>query len=417
MSTPIPEVEVVPSSLPTEVSSTSIRTPTTDASLSANLTNPTVAATTLVAQTPTSTLPSEPFITPTRTMALTPPYRYLELEPLSMNIELRYVAWEINGTRLVYALTRPDVRSAEPKDWAWWRYNIETGDKESVRPVASRVTQEIRHQLNLCPTKQEPLETQPDCSGHSILLESSTRDRIIFSPLSSNGGDTWLGNINGTDLVKLETPVDTPSHAQWSSDGRWILLSVHFPGMPGQMTHYLVRADGSYETEFSALTGHDLFRLNGLFPQFSPDGTRLAYIGSTVYESFDKNNYHLFVLALESLESQQISDHIGLFQWSANSSGLYVLDGGYYPVDPYGEPTNMQEVTLYHIDTASESGNETIIAAQIPYYPSNSYGAWLGGYSPSIRALAYVGYDRQSFGILMFSPFKTPEMMETILTP
>ncbi|MCA9934985.1 MAG: hypothetical protein KC415_13720 [Anaerolineales bacterium] len=417
MSTPIPDAQVVPLSLPTEAPSESIRTPTTDASLSANVTNPTAAATMLVTQTPTSTLPSEPFITPTRAIVLTPPYRYLELEALSMNIELRYVAWEIPGTKLVYALTRPDVRSAEPKDWAWWRYDIETGNKESLHPSVSRVTQEIRHQLNLCPTKQEPLETPPDCSGYSILLESSTSDRIIFSPLSSSRGDTWLGNINGTDLVKLETPIDTPSHAQWSSNGHWILLSVHFPGMPGQMTHYLVRTDGSYETEFSALTGHDLFRLNGLFPQFSPDGTRLAYIGSTVYESFDKNNYHLFVLNLESLESQQISDHKGLFQWSDDSLGLYVLDGGHYPVDPYQESTNIREVTLYYVDVENESVKEMIIAAQIPYYPSSSYGTWLGGYSPAVNALAYVGHDRQSFGILMLSPFKTPEMMETTRTP
>lgn len=366
---------------------------------------PTVEPTQMV----TSTAVAEPLVVPLSNLtALTPPFEYLKLEELTIDVELEYVAWEADGLGIVYALTRPEARSAEAKDWAWWRYDLETGEKEPVPPPASRVTSEIRQQLDLCPTEQESLETRPDCPDRSILLESPTSERIVFSHLS--GGDTWLGNIDGTNLIKLETLVNTASHAQWSPDGRWLLISVHFPGMPGQMTHYLVRADGSFETEFSALTGHDLFRLNGLFPQFSPDGTKLAYVGSTVYESFDESDYHLYLLDLDSLESHLVSDRIGLFQWSADGQGLYVLNGGLNPVDPYEDSSGERKVELYYVGVTTPPGEERIIATDISYYPPNSSGTWLWGYSPIAQALAYVGHEGiEEFGVLLLAPTHVAE--------
>lgn len=359
----------------------------------------------------TTSITIELSITPmSDTTALTPPYEYLKLEELSIDEELKYVAWETDGFGLVYAVLRPEVRSVEPKDWAWWRYDPETGDRESIPPPISRVTSETRQQLNLCPIEQEPLVEQLDCLGHSKLLESPISDWIVFSPLNSGDGDTWIGKFDGTNLHKLETLIDTGTYAQWSPDGRWLLISVHFPGMPGQMTHYLVRADGSFEAEFSALTDHDLFLLNGLFPQFNPDGTKLAYVGSTVYESFDENDYHLYILDLDSLESHLVSDRIGLFQWSADGQGLYVLDGGLYPVDPYEDFSGERKVELYYVDVTSQPGEERIIAADIPYYPHNSTGTWLWSYSPFVQALAYVGHERvEEFGVLLLSPTQTVE--------
>lgn len=374
---------------------------------SAILPKPALTAALLSTQVVNPTTFTEPLATSISDVtALTPPYEYLKFE----DVELKYVSWEADGLGLVYALTRSEARSAEAKDWAWWRYNLETGEKESLLPPVSRVTSETRQQLDLCPTGQVPLETRPDCPGRSILLESPTSERIVFSPLSSGSGDTWLGNIDGTNLTRLETLVDTVSHAQWSPDGRWLLISVHFPGSPGQMTHYLVRADGSFETEFSALTNHDLFLLDGLFPQFSPDGTKLAYIGSTVYESFDESDYHLYLLNLDSLESGLVGDLIGLFQWSADGQGLYVLDGGLYPVDPYEDSSGEQKVKLYYVDVTTQPGEERIIATDIPYYPPNSSGTWLWGYSPPAQALAYVGHERaEEFGVLLLAPDQTGE--------
>lgn len=354
---------------------------------------------------PTQTISVEPTVTPViSTTALTPPYKFLKLEELNIDAEIKYIAWEANGLGLVYALMRPEARSAEPKDWAWWRYDLETGEKVPFPPPVSRVTQETRQQLDLCPTDQSPLVMQPDCLDFSILLESPISERIVFSPLSSHGNDTWLGNIDGSNLIKLETPIESASYAQWSADNRWLLISVHFPGMPGQMTHYLVRADGSFENEFSALTKHDLFRLNGLFPQFSPDGSSLAYVGSTEYDSFEASDYDLYLLDLENLESHLLSNRIGLFQWSADGSGLYVLDGGLYPVDPYEDTAGMRKTELFFVDVTTRPGEENIIATDIPYHPNNSSGTWLWGYSSSSQALAYVGYKPLEFGILLLSP-------------
>lgn len=355
-----------------------------------------------------TTIPTE--LSPTSLsdlIPLSPPYEYQGLEELTVDIELRYVAWETEGSTLVYALVRPEARSAEPKDWAWWRYDLETSEKISLSPPVSRVAPEIRQQLDLCPTQQVPLvaRPEPECPGPSKLLESPTSERIVFSPLSSYGSDTWLGNIDGTNLIKLETPIESADHVQWSSDARWLLLSVHFPGMPGQFTHYLVSADGSFEMQFSILTSHDTFLLNGLFPQFSPDGTKLAYVGSTVFDSFDRSTYHLYVLNLENMESQLVSDRIGMFQWSADGYGLYVLDGGFYPVDPYADTSGKRMTTLYYLNGTTQLGKETIIAQNIPYYPPNSSGTWLWSYLPEVHALAYVGYGGASeFGVLLLMP-------------
>lgn len=366
---------------------------------SVTLSNPSPTKTTR----PTQTISVEPTVTPViSTTALAPPFKFLKLEELTTDVEIRYIAWEANGLGLIYALIRPEARSTEPKDWAWWHYDLETGEKVPFPSPVSRVTQETRQKLDLCPTDQSPLVTRPNCPDHSVLLESSISERIVFSPL--NGNDTWLGNIDGTNLIKLETPIESPSNAQWSSDNRWLLLSVHFPGMPGQMTHYLVHADGSFENEFSALTNHDLFLLNGLFPQFSPDGTSLAYVGSTVYDSFEASDYHLYLLDLENLESHLLSNRIGLFQWSADGSGLYVLDNGLFPMNPYEDTTEMRKTELYFIDVTTRPGEENIIATDIPYYPNTSSGTWLWGYSSSAQALAYVGYERFEFGILLLAP-------------
>ncbi|MBP6472819.1 MAG: hypothetical protein KA773_20390, partial [Chloroflexi bacterium] len=132
--------------------------------------------------------------------------------------------------------------------------------------------------------------------------------------------------------------------------------------------------------------------------------TSLAYVGSTVYDSFEASDYHLYLLDLENLESHLLSNRIGLFQWSADGSGLYVLDNGLFPMNPYEDTTEMRKTELYFIDVTTRPGEENIIATDIPYYPNNSSGTWLWGYSSSAQALAYVGYERLEFGILLLAP-------------
>ncbi|MCA9986421.1 MAG: hypothetical protein KDE59_19060 [Anaerolineales bacterium] len=358
---------------------------------------------------PTATMPVTPIATLPPEAAFSPPYEYLELAELSWDRELLYVGWESNGTQLVYALTTPGIFSAEPKDWEWWRYDLELGSKERLEPVPSRVTAETRRLLDICPTEQATLKNQYHCPGYSRLLESPISDRIVFSPENLADGKVWLANLDGTGLVRLETPVDVASEAQWSSDGQWILISVHFPGGPGQMTHYLARADGSYETLFDDITHHDTFLLNGVYPQFSPDGTMLAYVGSPVYESFNRSDYHLFVLNLEDQTIQQLSDYIGLFQWSADNRGLYVLNDGLDLPAPFPLDEGFQEASLYYVSLSGDANEAMLIASPIPYSSLTDHGGWLGSYSPVSQALAYAGFAQNSFGILFFRPAEADE--------
>lgn len=325
-------------------------------------------------------------------------YEYISLQELGArdNQYLSYVDWEKDDLALVYAISERPLQAASSREW--WRYDLRRREREHVSPPQSVVTVEAKQQLNLCSLEESG---SGECEGDLNLFESPFSNRIVFSPASGED-ELWIANTDGLDVQKIAD--FTPTYVDWSSDGRWFVTGRHFPGLPGQNTHYLIAADGTFVKELTQITGHDQFLLNGLFPKFSPKGNKLAYIGSEIYESFEESDYNLYILNLDTMQSQLVNERIGLFQWQTDGQGIYVLDGALFPVNPQETPTERQ-VALYRLDLNQDPIQEHLLEDGIPYHPQSTWGAWLWAYSPPAQAVAYVGFgSEQELGILLLHP-------------
>ena len=80
-----------------------------------------------------------------------------------------------------------------------------------------------------------------------------------------------------------------------------------------------------------------------------------------------------------------------MFQWAANSEGIYVLDGAFTPFDA-SQLGSMRQTSLYFVGVEQNPLKEYLIANDIPYYPFTGFGAWNWAYSAANQAIAYVGY-------------------------
>ncbi len=332
------------------------------------------------------------------------PGEYVSIQELSSTVTLRYVAWEENGKALIYAIQ--DYNSSEHWKWSWWRYDITSGEKSPVAPPESRVSDDVRQQLNLCPADQGTWNEV--CPGRFKLLESPTNNYIVFTPLTTGDGDTWLASIDGSNPQKLEEVVASASYADWSQADKWLVVGVQFPGMPGQYTHYLVTTDSAVVSALYSITQVDNFFVSGLFPEFSPNGKQLAFVGSPVYESFNEEDYVLHVLELETLESRAVSNKFGMFQWDRGGTGIYIFDHAVLPILPvedYDNLFDLREASLYFVALSKDTPVERLVASAVPFYPTTDTGSWLWSYSPEANAIAYVGYNQENdLGILFLTP-------------
>ncbi len=407
-----------PISLTGQLSVSSIPEGVTFMILEAGLSAQTPYSTVIAPDTYTLTFSSDGYRTMTQTVSIvsnevaslqvemTYLYEYIPLEVLADN-HLTYIDWAPNGYTLIYAVEN-GFYSTESVDWTWWSYDSLSGNKIQITPPDSRVDIETRQQLNLCPLQGSSMT--PSCSGYSLLFESQTSDIIVFTPLATGDGEAWLATINGDSAQKLDDIVLAPSYVQWSNNERWLIISIHLPALPGQHEHYLVSRDGTFIKRLAEITGHYSSNVNGLFPQFSPDGQTLAYAGSEVPGSHVQSDYKLYTLNLDSLETRLVSSRLGLFQWGADSSGLYVLDGALYPLTTEDTDTSSgdlgrQITNLYYIDLTKDTVLESQIASNIFYFPKLNRGTWLWGYSEESQAIAYVGFEQdEELGILFLSP-------------
>jgi hypothetical protein len=311
-----------------------------------------------------------------------------------------YLGWDATGESLVYALYTG--LAEEPGSWKWWSYHLSTGERVQLPSPGSQVDDAARQRLGLCSLTEVTVTRIEACAATSSLFESPVTDRIVFSPLSAavEGGELWLANKDGSDAQKMGD--FAPTYVHWSPEESWLVVGRHIPALPGQEEDYLVAADGSYLQQLSEITGHDDFQINGLFPEFSPDGRSLAYVGSETPMSLNENDYNLYLLDLDTLESRLISERFGMFQWAADGQGLYVLDGAVF--FPGENVFNTREVSLYYIDLSQNVSSESLIANLITYHPDNSYGTWNWAYSPDTQAIAYVGFKPNELGILVVTP-------------
>lgn len=325
------------------------------------------------------------------------------------------LAWSEDGQSLIYSRSDaqwpPHVLSL-PAYQNWWLYDLTTHTQEALPPRQTRVTNEVREFLGICPF---PLpETRPypyPCSPN--LKESVMSNRIVFaSMLVGHDVNTWLANVDGTNAIHLETIPEAPGNVFWSSDDQWLLIGV-YAGMDHSNVYYLVSVDGTFVESLEELTSTGHWRVQGVKPQFSPDGQKVAFVGIetggrrlTAQQQDDEEAYNLYVLDLRTLEYELISTRFGLFQWSDDGKGLYVLDGAANTVGDmitYILHEGPKYVDFYYLDLTQEGYPEQRLASDIPVYlPYN--GAW--GYSSKARAMAGIfGLSEadRGFGILFLN--------------
>ncbi|HRQ37623.1 MAG TPA: hypothetical protein PLD25_06890 [Chloroflexota bacterium] len=87
------------------------------------------------------------------------------------------------------------------------------------------------------------------------------------------------------------------------------------------------------------------------------------------------------------MERELISTRFGLFQWSDDGNGLYILDGAANTAgnNISHQLAGLQYADFYYIDLTQAGYPEQKLAGDIPIYLPN-VGAW--AYSPEARAMA-----------------------------
>lgn len=373
---------------------------------------PSVAPTTGVVtpireETPTAPVTSVPLPAATEEATQAPPnpgYEYVPLAEQNLEHYAVFVNWEPNSHDLIYALQKErgdgNVRRIGPGNWEWWRYAPESRQSSPLPPPESGVSMEARRALGICVPK--PLE-EDDCGREPIMWESPYGDRVVYNPIS-DGENTWMADKDGSNALQL-IGVPGAQGTQWSSDGRWALVSTYAYRAPGMEVHYLVETDTGYVQPLESLTGHTITSGNFLRPQFSPDSRYLVYAATEDADYESLSGYGLYLMDLSTLESVRLSDLHGPFQWDADSQGLHVFDNAVADFAPVGNRLTPRKAALYHIDLSSRPFQETLLFDQIDFYPNESPSAWHWAYSPELQAIAYTGLRPENeLGILFLSP-------------
>ena len=175
------------------------------------------------------------------------------------------LVWSDDGQSLTYATGG----SFLPVTQSWWLYDLITHTQEVLPPLQNRVTNTVREVLGVCPFPLPDIRPYP-CSPN--LQESPTSNRIVFSSmLVGHDFNTWLANVDGTGAIHLETIPEAPSDVMWSNNEQWVLIGV-YAAIDHSHVYYLVSSDGTFVESLEELTNTNHWRVQGVRPQFSPDG-------------------------------------------------------------------------------------------------------------------------------------------------
>lgn len=267
--------------------------------------------------------------------------------------DLRFLEWEADGLALRYAYGDFYSYSPEPKDWAWYRYNLLTGEVEVLPPPQSHVSDEVRAALGLCPLDRR--QATPLCRLATALSEAPSGTHMVYAPpevVLGPDGEPWGGlfnlwhaDVQGQNRVFLGNAQPGGEGGgpglSWSPQENWVLVNVSYE--TGDF--YLAKVDGTVFEHLPPVP--EVYTYFNIRPSFSPDDQKIAFIGSS------DGCHATWILALDgSNQVRKVSDHIGLLQWSADSRYLYVFD--------------IVGKTLYRVDLAETPPQERVVVTGLP---------------------------------------------------
>lgn len=142
--------------------------------------------------------------------------------------------------------------------------NLEPGDEVGLHEIF-KLAGGVETQLS---------DTFPGAAINSDWSPNGARIAYDVVPDSDALPDVWVMNANGSGQVRLTSNDWWEAFPSWSPDGQWIAMDSDGPSYPETQGIWMMQPDGTDLTRVTAIPAGIAFDSE---PAFSPDGSQLAF--------------------------------------------------------------------------------------------------------------------------------------------
>ena len=239
---------------------------------------------------------------------------------------------------------------------------VDSSCKESVRP-AKIVYQAVgQPQGKLVEIGLDGKDPKPLAQFNlPILSFAPSRDGhflVVAAQNEHEGSNLWLVDIEkGTTTILLDCKQDHCENPAWAPDGHEVAydrLVINPQGLKQLQLPQVWRVDLQARNSAPLMAG---LENHGQFPQYAPDGTKLAY--------FDGENEGIRIVDLNGNGQTVVKTNASLFTWSPDAASLFYfndvteLENHYMNTYVYHLPTQQSEVLLNEYTGQFEFGRPT----------------------------------------------------------